>query len=115
MDWREGETYFAERLLDYDASANVGSWQWSASTGTDAQPYFRVFNPWRQGARFDPEGTYIRQWIPELREVPVKKLHDERFFRDEGVAGYPRPLVNHREAAAEAVAMFKVAKNRADD
>lgn len=115
IDWREGEACFARHLLDYDASANVGSWQWSASTGTDAQPYFRVFNPWRQAARFDPEGAYIRRWIPELRDVPSKKLHDERFFRDEGVVGYPRPMVSHREAAAEAVAMFKAAKARMED
>ncbi len=112
MDWRKGEAYFAEHLLDYDASANVGSWQWSASTGTDAQPYFRVFNPWRQAARFDPEGSYIRNWVPEVRDVPLKKLHDERFFRDEGITGYPRPMVLHTEAAEEAVAMFKAAKNR---
>jgi len=112
MDWRKGEAYFAEHLLDYDASANVGSWQWSASTGTDAQPYFRVFNSWRQAARFDPEGTYIRNWLPELRDVPLKQLHDERFFRDEGISGYPDPMVDHREAAEEAVAMFKTARKK---
>ncbi|MCB0422059.1 MAG: deoxyribodipyrimidine photo-lyase, partial [Bdellovibrionales bacterium] len=73
INWQWGERYFAERLLDFDLSANNGGWQWAASTGCDAQPYFRVFNPWLQSQKFDPEGHYIKSWIPELDGVPTKQ------------------------------------------
>ena len=87
IDWRWGEKYFAQQLIDYDPAVNNGSWQWAASTGCDAQPYFRIFNPALQEKRFDPEGEYVKTW-----------LGDERF----------EPIVDHKEAAAEAKRMFKV-------
>ena len=64
IDWRQGEAYFARQLIDYDAASNIGGWQWAASTGTDAVPYFRIFNPITQGKKFDKEGTYIKQFVP---------------------------------------------------
>ena len=75
IDWRRGERYFAAKLLDYDLAANNGGWQWSASTGCDAQPWFRIFNPVTQSRRFDPEGAYIRRWVPELARVPDAHVH----------------------------------------
>ena len=75
VDWRIGERYFMQRLLDGDLANNNGGWQWTASTGTDAAPYFRVFNPTSQGERFDPDGQYIRRWLPELRAIPTKFIH----------------------------------------
>lgn len=74
IDWREGERYFATRLVDYDPASNNGGWQWSAGTGTDAQPYFRIFNPWSQAKKFDKDCIYIKKWIPELRDVPPKDI-----------------------------------------
>jgi deoxyribodipyrimidine photo-lyase len=75
IDWRWGEAWFMENLLDGDPAANNGGWQWTAGTGTDAAPYFRVFNPVLQSAKFDPNGDYIRQWVPELRGVDSKDIH----------------------------------------
>ena len=75
IDWRWGENYFAEELLDGDQAANNGGWQWVAGTGTDAAPYFRIFNPVLQSAKFDPHGEYIRKWIPELRGVDARNIH----------------------------------------
>ena len=75
ISWRRGEAWFAERLIDYDPAANNGNWQWGASTGCDAQPYFRVFNPWRQQVKFDADCEYIKQWVPELRAYPPKVIH----------------------------------------
>ena len=74
IDWREGERYFATKLVDYDPASNNGGWQWSAGTGTDAQPYFRIFNPWTQAKRFDKDCVYIKKWVPELRDVPNKDI-----------------------------------------
>ena len=75
IDWRWGEAWFMENLLDGDPAANNGGWQWTAGTGTDAAPYFRIFNPVLQSARFDPHGDYIRKWVPELRGVDAKDIH----------------------------------------
>ncbi len=74
VDWRWGERYFATRLVDYDPAINNGNWQWCASTGCDHQPYFRVFNPWLQQARFDPDGLYIKKWVPELAHKTVRQI-----------------------------------------
>ena len=76
IDWQKGEKYFAQRLVDYDPCINNGNWQWAASTGCDAQPYFRIFNPWRQQERFDPECRYIKKWLPELSELEPKQIHN---------------------------------------
>lgn len=103
VDWRLGERHFMRHLVDGDQASNNGGWQWSASTGADAAPYFRVFNPYRQSRRFDPDGVFIRRWVPELRDLEGDAVHGE----DEGPPGYPRPIVDHSEAASRAVKAFK--------
>lgn len=111
VDWRKGEQYFAERLLDFDLASNNGGWQWSASTGVDAQPYFRIFNPVLQSAKYDPEGAFIRKWCPELRDLDDNAVHwpfDEDGGRNlETPADYPDPIVIHREQKGKALALFK--------
>lgn len=106
LDWREGERVFAQHLVDYDPCVNNGSWQWAASTGCDAQPWSRIFNPWRQQARFDPAGEYVRRWVPELSGVS-----GERILRIEAEgppkgSGYPPPMVDHAAEAAVAKARY---------
>ena len=102
IDWRLGEQYFAERLLDYDMAANNGGWQWSASTGVDAQPYFRIFNPYNQSEKFDAEGIFIKSWCPELKHLSAKDIHNPI-----GVSQYPRPIVIYKEQKEKALRMFK--------
>ena len=75
IDWRWGERYFMQQLVDGDQAANNGGWQWAAGTGTDAQPFFRIFNPTTQGEKFDPDGTYVKRWVPELARVPANRVH----------------------------------------
>jgi len=106
IHWREGERHFMNLLIDGDPAANNGGWQWSAGTGTDAQPYFRVFNPVSQGEKFDPDGLYVRRWIPELRDVPTKFIHTPHLM-DKPPAGYPAPMVEHGMARERALAAFK--------
>lgn len=107
IDWRWGERYFAQRLIDYDPCVNNGSWQWAASTGCDAQPYFRVFNPWLQQKRFDPDAVYIKRWVKELKSVRATALHtlDKKPVN---IPNYPAPMVDHSVARNEAIALFKV-------
>jgi deoxyribodipyrimidine photo-lyase len=120
VDWRRGERYFADKLLDYDLAANNGGWQWSASTGCDAQPWFRIFNPVTQSRRFDPEGAYIRRWIPELARVPDKLVHApwEMAPLEQQAAGcvigrdYPAPVVRHEEARQRTLARYGAVKAR---
>jgi deoxyribodipyrimidine photo-lyase len=110
IDWREGEKYFAEQLLDHELSANNGGWQWSASTGCDAQPYFRVMNPVSQSERFDPKGDFIREWVPELKHLDSKRIHwphEEGGLFASGNKGYADPLVDHKEQRLKAIRMFK--------
>ncbi len=87
IDWREGERYFMRRLIDGDLAANNGGWQWAASTGTDAAPYFRIFNPTTQGRRFDEQGRFIRRWLPELASVPDKFIHEPHLWPQAGQTG----------------------------
>jgi deoxyribodipyrimidine photo-lyase len=105
IDWRWGERYFARHLADYDPCVNNGNWQWAASTGCDAQPYFRIFNPWRQQQKFDPDCRYIYRWIPELRAFPAKQIH--QWDRKHGRCGYPEPIVNHALESERARRAFK--------
>ena len=98
-----------ELLVDGDPAANNGGWQWAASTGTDAQPYFRIFNPSAQGARWDPEGRYVRRWIPELCEIPDGVIHAPWKMTDPP-GGYPAPIVDHAERRALALERFKKAR-----
>ena len=93
ISWRWGERYFAQHLVDYDPCVNNGNWQWAASTGCDAQPYFRIFNPWLQQQKFDPDCQYIYRWIPELKGIPVSSIHN--WHSKHSVLLYPKPMVDH--------------------
>jgi len=121
LDWRDGERWFMTHLVDGDLASNNGGWQWAAGTGTDAQPYFRVFNPVLQGRRFDADGAYVRRWVPELAALPAARLHApwEAAPLDLAAAGvtlghtYPEPIVDHAERRDLAIAMYAaVAKQR---
>ncbi|MCX2980405.1 deoxyribodipyrimidine photo-lyase [Halieaceae bacterium IMCC14734] len=111
IDWRDGEAWFWDTLVDADLANNVGGWQWVAGSGADASPYFRVFNPTLQSAKFDKAGDYVRRWVPELAELPAKYLHEPAEAPPEvleaaGVelgATYPKPLVEHRFARQRAL------------
>ncbi|MDG1873243.1 MAG: deoxyribodipyrimidine photo-lyase [Mariniblastus sp.] len=110
IDWRKGERYFMQKLIDGDLSANNGGWQWSASTGTDSVPYFRIFNPFSQSKRFDVEGAFIKQMCPELRRVPSAALHDpkklSKVIEEKGLE-YPDFVVDYKEGRERALAAFK--------
>ena len=92
-DWRKGEKYFATKLVDYDPLVNNGNWQWVAGSGADSQPYFRIFNPWTQGKKFDKECEYIKKWIPELKDIPNKEIHEweENYHKYEDI--YIGPII----------------------
>jgi deoxyribodipyrimidine photo-lyase len=115
VDWRWGEKYFADHLNDFDLAANNGGWQWAASTGCDAQPYFRIFNPVSQSQRFDAQGKFIRRYVPELAKVPDKYIHAPWGMPplEQKLAGcvigkdYPAPVVDHDVARREALALYK--------
>jgi deoxyribodipyrimidine photo-lyase len=109
IDWRWGERHFMRHLVDGDLASNNGGWQWSASTGTDAAPYFRIFNPWIQGRRYDPEGTYVKRWVPELAGVPAGDLHhpEKLAAQRRERLDYPEPLVDHAEARERALEAFR--------
>lgn len=110
LDWRRGEAFFMQHLVDGEPANNNGGWQWSASTGTDAQPYFRVFNPVSQGQRFDPRGEYVRRFVPELRDVADRFVH-RPWDAPEPPADYPPPIVDHAERRVAAIARFARAKD----
>jgi deoxyribodipyrimidine photo-lyase len=123
IDWRWGERYFMQQLVDGDPASNNGGWQWSAGTGTDAAPYFRIFNPVLQGEKFDPEGAYVRRWVGELARVPDRYLQrpwlmPEEIQREAGcILGkdYPAPMVDHawaRERTLEAYRQAKVKQGK---
>ena len=105
IDWKYGERYFAEKLVDYDLAVNNGNWQWIASTGCDAQPWFRIFNPWLQQKKFDPECTYIKKWIPELESLTSEQIH--RLENESFAENYPRPIVHHARESKIAKQMFQ--------
>lgn len=115
IDWRWGEKYFLQHLIDGDIASNNGGWQWSAGTGTDAQPFFRIFNPLLQGAKFDPDGAYVKRWIPELARVPREYIHAPWLMpRDIALSvgveigtDYPAPIVEHAVQRERALAMYK--------
>ena len=109
IDWRLGERYFAEKLIDYDTAVNSGNWQWAASTGCDAVPYFRIFNPWRQQERFDLNCNYIKKWIPELEKMEPKDIHNlwKNFPLN---LKYPKPMVVHKNEAEITKEIFKSQK-----
>lgn len=106
IDWRRGERYFERRLADADLAQNNGGWQWAASTGTDAVPYFRIFNPVLQSKKFDPHGTFIRSMIPELAHVPDRYVHAPWEAGPLALGGYPGPIVDHAAARERAIAAY---------
>lgn len=105
IDWRWGENHFMKELLDGDLAANNGGWQWAASTGCDPQPYFRIFNPWLQGKKFDPEGSYIKTYVPELSQAPASALHSPD--ADRSLWNYPAPIVDHSVQRQKALRLYK--------
>ncbi len=115
INWREGEKYFKNCLLDYNEASNVAGWQWVAGSGADAAPYFRIFNPILQGEKFDKEGEYVKKWIPELKNVSQKYLHKPWEIKDEKNfklgRDYPFPIVKHEIARAKALNAFKKISN----
>ena len=122
IDWRRGEAFFAEHLNDFDLAANNGGWQWSASTGCDAQPWFRIFNPVTQSERFDPAGRFIRRYLPELAKLPDRHIHapwllpaaEQRACSVVIGRDYPAPLVDHALARTRTLARYGVVKGAAD-
>jgi len=114
IDWRWGERYFMQQLIDGDFASNNGGWQWSASTGTDSAPYFRIMNPFSQAKTHDPDAEFIKTWLPELKDIPASILHSEDKMRKELAKGgkfakidYPEPMVEHKAARQLAIAEFK--------
>ena len=109
MDWRLGEKYFEEKLIDHDPAVNSGNWQWAASTGCDSVPYFRIFNPWRQQERFDLNCDYIKKWVPELEKIEPKVIHKlwEKFPTN---LEYPKPMLTHKIEAEKTKLIFKSQK-----
>lgn len=108
IDWKWGERFFMQHLLDGDLAPNNGGWQWAASTGCDAQPYFRIFNPTLQSEKFDPEGKYIKKFVPELKDVPPHLIHDPEKIPCN--SGYARPIVDHAEQKEKALKLFKMVR-----
>ena len=111
--WMHGESHFMRLLVDGEIASNNGGWQWSASTGTDAAPYFRIQNPWSQTRRFDPDGAYIRRWVPELRDVPAARLCAPPDGPLPIAKGYPLPIVDHAAARDAVLEMFRSPKSDA--
>ncbi|PLY09677.1 MAG: deoxyribodipyrimidine photo-lyase [Arcobacter sp.] len=111
IDWKKGEKYFALKLLDYEASSNIGSWQWSASTGADASPYFRVFNPYIQSKKFDKEGIFIKTVFPELKHIDSKLFHTENGVSSNLFVEYPKSIVDISLSRKQAIEKFKRARN----
>ena len=118
IDWREGEKWFHDTLVDADPASNAASWQWVAGSGADASPYFRIFNPFTQGEKFDPNGDYIRKFVPELAKMPKKYIHrpweaPQNVLDYAGVKlgkTYPKPIVDHKEAREKALAAYKASR-----
>ena len=107
QNWQLGEQYFAQNLIDIDRCVNNGNWQWAASTGCDAQPYFRIFNPWLQQQKFDPDAAYIKQWVPELAALSAKKIHKLYTFQDNIGTKYSKMIIDHTEASQYAKKLYQ--------
>jgi deoxyribodipyrimidine photo-lyase len=118
IDWRWGERYFAEKLNDFDLSANNGGWQWVSSSGCDAQPYFRIFNPITQSEKFDAQGKFIKRYLPQLAGLDSKSIHAPWLAKPAILAtanivlgrDYPEPIVNHASARAQTLQRYAVVK-----
>ena len=111
MDWRLGEKYYSTKLVDYDPSVNNGNWQWIASTGVDPKPYFqRLFNPWTQGLKYDKNAEYIKKWVPQLKDIPSKDLHnwEEKYMNyDLKKLKYFKPIVSYKEGRKLSIEMYR--------
>ena len=107
IDWRLGEQFFAQHLLDGEIASNNGGWQWSAGTGADAAPYFRIQNPWSQTKRFDADGEYIKRWVPELEMVDPKKFHTPPEDGQPLAEGYSAPILDHNAERKQTLDIFK--------
>jgi deoxyribodipyrimidine photo-lyase len=120
LHWRDGEDWFWDTLVDADPAANPASWQWTAGSGADAAPYFRVFNPITQGQKFDADGAYVRKWCPEIAALPNKFLHapwtaDKQVLAKAGVAlgtDYPKPMIAHELGRKRALEAYETLKSR---
>lgn len=108
IDWREGERFYAQHLVDYDVANNNGGWTWSSGVGVDSQEYWRTFNPYTQSKEHDPECEYIKTWIPELKDVPAKDIHNwDIEYEKYKATGYPKPIVDYAEQKEKALKMYK--------
>jgi deoxyribodipyrimidine photo-lyase len=120
IDWHRGERYFAEKLNDFDLSANNGGWQWASSSGCDAQPYFRIFNPVSQSRKFDPQGKFIRRYLPQVSALSDEAIHEPWTAGAVELAAagielgrsYPRPIVDHDKAREKTLRRYSVVKTR---
>jgi deoxyribodipyrimidine photo-lyase len=112
IDWRRGEQYFMQQLIDADFASNNGGWQWAAGTGADAAPYFRIFNPTLQGEKFDRQGKFIKRWVEELKDVPEKYIHKpQQWFKSQNIkSDYPSPVVDHDQARKETLLRYQAIK-----
>jgi len=108
-DWRLGEKFFMQHLIDGDFSSNNGGWQWSSSTGTDSAPYFRIFNPVTQSQNFDPAGEFIKNFISELKDIPIAQIHQPQAYLFWST-NYPAPILDLKESRVRAIQAFKDAR-----
>ena len=119
LDWRHGYDHFRAHLADHDTASDNGGWQWAASTGTDAQPYFRIFNPWSQQERYDPDAEYVKEYVPELADVDPERVHEWHELGDDErtdvAPDYPAPICDHGERREQALAMFRRARGEDPD
>ena len=110
VDWKYGEKYFAQKLVDYDVLVNQGNWQWVSGSGADSQPYFRVFNPSLQSEHYDRKAEYIKKWLPQLKNIEPKHLHNwEDYWREYNLKDikYFKPIINYNESKTKTLAIYK--------
>ena len=107
IDWRLGEKYFATKLVDYDPASNNGNWQWVSGGGADSSPYFRIFNPWTQQQKFDPNASYIKRWVPELENIPTDDIHNWTETHTKYSVKYPSPVIDYKQSREDALEMYK--------
>ena len=110
IEWQHGAIYFMKYLIDNDVASNSHGWQWTAGCGTDASPYYRIFNPTEQGKKFDPEGSYIKSYVPELSHLSAPEIHQPEIASDGLKLGYPKPIVDHAVERRESLARLEAIK-----